>query len=190
MIEVEVVFHGPFRVSEGTGGQGVDQLAHRDRIPASTLKGVMRAAGHLRLGLDKPTIERLFGSTTSPAPWAWQDLDLLAAQRRVTNRARIPIDPVTGVAARRGLFLAEEVWVPGAASFWIDAIGAAETRRREDAVLLAACAMAVKSFGSARRRGLGWIGMHPKVSGKQVTAEAAAAAVIAAVAAVQGGDGR
>jgi CRISPR/Cas system CSM-associated protein Csm3 (group 7 of RAMP superfamily) len=183
MIEVEVAFHGPFRVSQGTGWQGVDQVAHRDRIPASSLKGVMKAAAAHRLGLPASTVARLFGTTTHPCPWAWGDMDLLDAQRRVTNRVRIPIDPATGVAARRGLFLAEEVWVAGRPSFQIDAIGPAGARGTDDPLLLAACAMAVKSLGAARRRGLGWVGMQPRVSGQAVTPDAAAAAVIKELAA-------
>lgn len=167
MIAVEVRFHGPFRISQGVGEDGVDDTATRDRIPASSLKGVMRAAAMQRLSLNQAVVERVFGSIREPSLWGWTDLRMPNA--RITTRVRVPIDPATHTAAQGALVVAQEVWNNAPCGFAIEWLGPFGSDAGDDAMLLAACALAVKSLGSSRRRGLGWVSFTPIVEGVRVS---------------------
>lgn len=174
MIEVSVEFHGPFRVAEGTAGDGVDEVA-RDGIPASSLKGVMRAAAAYRLALPAVVVDRIFGTVATASPWAWTDLRL--REPIVTTRTRVPLDPVTRTAVRGGLLVAQEVWSASAESFSVEWCGAADDEHLGDAHVLAGIAMSVKSLGASRRRGLGWVSLRPSVAGTPLSPTDAAAAI-------------
>lgn len=179
-VQITVALHGPYRVATGSANRGLDAVVDRERIPATSLKGVMRAAAVEILALDPSTISRIFEGDGQGSPWSWSDILLPEGDEcLVRNRVRIPINPDTGVAADGGLFLAEEMWVRGDLSFSVELFGAADDPAG-DARLLAASAMAVKGLGSSRRRGLGWVTMSASVDKKQVTASEASRAVIAA----------
>lgn len=173
-IEVTVKLHTPARIATGRAARGLDAVLDREIIPASSLKGIMRATGREILGLSEPTLGRLFGTATGQASaWAWSDIELPSAAV-VGTRVRIPIDPATGVARTGGLLHAEELWVDEPMHFTIQQISAAS---ESDACLLAACAMAVKGLGASRRRGLGWVTMTAQIAGRQVGAVEAASLV-------------
>lgn len=178
MLEIPVKFHTPFRISTGTGDQNADVVALADRIPASSLKGVMRAAAQVRLGIPEPVVLRIYGSTDRDCPWGWTDLKLDDAAT-VRIRVQVPIDRRSGTAKRGALLKSEEIWVNQDQHFAIDRIVSGDETTADDAVLLAACALAVQSLGASRRRGLGWVSMTPKIDGVPVTPKDAAAAVIA-----------
>lgn len=179
MLEIPVKFHTPFRVSTGTGDQKADVVVLADRIPASSLKGVMRAAAQIRLELPELVVLRLFGSAERDCPWGWTDLRLdEAATIRV--RVQVPIDRRTGTARRGALLKAEEIWVNRDQQFAVERTSTRDETTDKDAVLLAACALAVQSLGASRRRGLGWVSMTPRLAGDPVTPEAAPAAVVEA----------
>lgn len=167
---VDVTFHGPLRIALGLGRDGTDAVVNPDRIPATSLKGVMRAAATRELGLTSDLVNAIFGTPLSPSPWAWTDLALTADQRRVAVRARIPIDNDAGAAARQGLFLAEELWITGTHRFTVDRTGplGPETARRH-LYLLAGAAGCLTSMGSSRRRGLGWVSCVAGVAGADGT---------------------
>ena len=179
MIEISVTvhFHAPFRVATGRAKDGYDAVLDPQRIPASTLKGVMRGAATEILGLSPKSLTRLFGSVGSASVWAWDDLELPDGPgKAITDRIRIRMDPDRGIAAEGGLLLAQELWMDRSANFTIEQV-AATSSARADAELLAAAAMAVKGLGASRRRGLGWITAVPQIGGTAVTASTAAAAV-------------
>lgn len=154
----EIAFHGPFRVSTGLAGRGADVTVDMaNPVPASSLKGVMRAAARNVLPRQEVLCQEVFGTARSPSPWAWSSASFVQSTRQ--RRARAAIDPVTGTAVDGALLFAEEVW-SDRATFSIDPIRylREETRRRHELVLLAS-AHAVHALGSDRRRGLGWVGL-------------------------------
>lgn len=181
-LTIAVTFHGPVRVARGQAEAGLDDVVDRSRIPASSLKGVMRAAARYRLALPAAVVEHVFGTRRQAGAWSWDDLRLdgegiVAA---VTSRIRIPVDALSGAAARRGLHHAEELWVRGRPTFHVECTAPGGEVTPDEKLLLAAAAMAVHSLGSSRRRGLGWVSLQPHLEGRPVDAAAAAAAVVAA----------
>lgn len=176
-LNVSVALHTPTRIATGRAARGLDAVLDPELIPASSLKGVMRAAATEILDLPAQTVLRLFGGPAGQAsPWAWSDIDLAGSNSVISTRVRVPLDPVSGVAVEGGLFHAEELWVDQELSFTVHQVS--ETADpRVDALLLAASAMSVKGIGAARRRGLGWTTMTAAIGGQQVGAQDAARAV-------------
>ncbi|MGB7983281.1 MAG: RAMP superfamily CRISPR-associated protein [Candidatus Nanopelagicales bacterium] len=185
MINVTVAFHAPIRISTGTARDGIDASALADYVPGSSLKGAMRAAGRVRLGLPEPVLTRLFGDTGVASAWSWDDL-AYGPESRLTTRVRIPVS-IGGAASRGGMLVAEEVWVPADStpSFSIHRQAPRGEVQPQDELLLGGCARAVKSLGAARRRGMGWVTMTPSVSGNVIDPCEVAAAIHAARRAVQ-----
>ncbi len=185
VLEIGVTFHGPVRVARGQSANGLDDIVDRRWIPASSLKGVMRAAAALRLGLPEGAVLTAFGSPRRAGAWVWNDLRLEweGVTTEVTSRVRITVDEQSGAASRRSLQHAEELWVRGVPVFAVERIAPPTRGEQDDALLVAAAALAVKSIGSGRRRGLGWVTLEPRVDGRPVPPAEAAAAVVAARAA-------
>lgn len=180
VLDISVTLHTPTRIATGRAARGLDAVVDTEVIPASSLKGVMRSAATEILDLPAQTVNRLFGGAGGQtSPWAWSDIDLAERDCVIGTRVRIPIDPVTGVAAEGGLFHAEELWVDQALAFTITQV-LGTSNPRDDAILLAACAMSVKGIGAARRRGLGWTTMSAGIAGTRVGALEAARAVVRA----------
>lgn len=155
----EVTFHTPFRVATGRAGPGVDSAIDRDvLLPASSLKGIMLSAARDLLAVDSARVQAVFGTVHRPSPWGWSDATLASVVR---PRARVQINPDTGVVTTGALALAEEV-LATTAEFTVDQIGWIEaTDQLEQEQLLAASAAAVTSLGGDRRRGLGWVSLRP-----------------------------
>lgn len=62
VIKVTVLFHGPFRVATGVATPGTDETVNReDLLPASSLKGLMRASAVRLLPHRPELIHRTFG---------------------------------------------------------------------------------------------------------------------------------
>lgn len=177
-IHVQVTMHGPFRVSTGVAAHGLDAVVDPERIPASSLKGVMRAAAVEILGIGPERLTRIFGGGGDASPWAWNDLRL-PEDRQITTRVRIPIESESGAAAKGGLFHAQEAWVAQPVNFEIEQV-AATTDPAADALILAAAARAVKGLGASRRRGLGWTTWEPLIDEADTSLDSLVAAVQAA----------
>lgn len=182
-VTVHVTAHGPMRVASGHAGRGLDAVVDRDRIPASSLKGVMRATATNLLALPTSSVDRLFGSVATPSPWAWSDVDLGGdgVSSHVTSRVRVRIDAETGTVAEGALMHAEELWLEGDPVFRIDQIDRVDDPGL-DGRLLAAIARAVHSLGASRRRGMGWVTLRPVLddTGKELTAREATDALMVA----------
>lgn len=178
-INVEVHSHTPMRIATGRAQRGLDAVLDPERLPASSLKGVMRAAAREVLGLDEAAVAAVFGAPGSPSAWAWSDAELPdGPDKEITTRVRVPIDASTGVAATGGMLHAEELWLDAPISFTIEQVAALDDADRQ-AEVLAAAAMAVKGVGASRRRGLGWTTWRPSIDGKPVDARSLAATIIA-----------
>lgn len=155
-----ITFHTPFRVAVGDRRAEADQAVDPDLLlPATSMKGVMRAAAALVLPPTLVDIDQVFGAPSQPSPWSWSPIEL--DRVNVTTRSRVRIDETTGTAWPGGLFNGDEVTASGA-TFSVDAISLvpAETLERHEAVLAVAGA-AVHHVGADRRRGLGWVTIRP-----------------------------
>lgn len=197
-LEFRVTFHAPFRVGTGTGGPGVDQTACRLDLdgralvaPASTVKGIMRAAA-VDLAEDllpAVLVDEVFGARGQQSPWSWSGLTVPAESVTTRQRTRIEICRETGTVARDMLAVAEELVINGTGAFTVIRPGflpplEPEAGRRHRAVLRMAAGL-VTGAGGTRRRGLGWISMAPAVD----DVEAQARTDLGTLAADPGGGG-
>jgi CRISPR/Cas system CSM-associated protein Csm3 (group 7 of RAMP superfamily) len=159
---VTITFHGPFRVATGSARGGTDETVDlADPLPASSLKGLMRACARELLPGARGLVDAVFGTAAEPSPWHWEPV-VFATTPQPHTRARVKIDPVTGTAADGHLMFGEELWAttgrfrvtgPG---HWI------HPHPEEDHRTVLVCAAAgVKSLGADRRRGLGWVSLVP-----------------------------
>jgi hypothetical protein len=169
VLEFRVNFHTPFRVGTGTVRPGVGQTAYRQEVadqlliaPASTVKGVMRAAA-LEL-LPDSLVAEVFGGRGTQCGWSWSGLTVPATAVHPRSRTRIEIEPATGTVAKDMLAVAEELVISEVGSFTVRRLGflsmATEVERRHRAVLRVAAGL-VSGAGGTRRRGLGWISVDP-----------------------------
>lgn len=160
---VTIHFHGPFRIGTGQARLGLGATVDRsDPIPATSLKGLMRASAERLLLRHRPdVIWAVFGAPRQPSPWHWGPVDFPGvAEPIVARRARVMLDPRTGTAVASQLLIGEEFSVPGATARFaverFDVLPAGLDEHTHLAVL--ACAAAgVHEIGAGRSRGLGWV---------------------------------
>ncbi|MGW1677944.1 RAMP superfamily CRISPR-associated protein [Saccharopolyspora sp. NPDC002376] len=165
-LEFEILFHGPFRVALGQGGPGVhNTISRRDALPASSLKGVVRATAALLLGPDNPAVAEVFGSSRRPCPWHWsspqpsirEDDQARASWYAPMPTARVRIDRETHTAAEDMLAIAEQTGAESATFAVTQTARIDDLAKHQDVLLVAA--QATRSLGALRRRGLGWVGI-------------------------------
>ena len=152
-----VAFHGPFHVARGSAESGFDRTVDRDfLLPASSVKGVMRAEAVGVLGLPGSMVADVFGAPGCHSPWAWSDATI--HDSHVGRVARIRVRPgLGGEVADHHLMLGEHVWADSA-TFVIDQTASLSAEEEDRHVLvLRACAHSLTSLGGARNRGEGWV---------------------------------
>lgn len=160
-------FHGPFHVGSGVPSQGLDRVLDRQvLLPATSLKGLMRATAAEVLGMAPGTVNVVFG-TFGPnvaqqssgrriaSPWNWGDARP-EGPVSIHRGARISVTE-QGSAERGFLMLGENAWVRQA-SFTVSPTrqipaDALSTQR----LVLRGSARAVTSLGGGRTRGDGWV---------------------------------
>ncbi len=163
-------FHGPFRVGTGRGRDGVDAAIDLDDpLPASHLKGLMRASARTLLPRADPLLDQVFGAERDRgnSPWAWDSAHPaggswydLTPQRTV----RISIDDNSGTAIPDCLLVGDQLWpdVGLRATFTVTRAGfVPPAERPQHEALLRIAARATTALGAQRRRGLGWITIRP-----------------------------
>lgn len=157
-VEFRVAFAAPFRVSAGHARPGVDERIDRDSpLPATSLKGLMRATAGQLFGEKHPLVAAVFGSPAAPSPWSWSEARPLGdvwKEPVIVSRVRIGEDHV----ADDDMLASAEVTQAGAATFTVTQHG----HLTDDALalhraLLAVVGQATRSLGANRRRGLGWV---------------------------------
>lgn len=150
-------FLSPFRVSTGEAAAGVSATIDiLDPLPATSLKGVMRATAKQLLGEQAALVGEVFGDAQRPCPWHWGDAVPTAgdwAPPQIT--ARVQIDAMSHTATRDMLALAEET-TAARTEFVITRMAPVRDVELQAAVL-AITARSTRSLGAARRRGLGWV---------------------------------
>lgn len=152
-------FKTPFAVTAGQTGDGVDARVDPDQwLPASSLKGLLRAEAEHELRIPAWLVEEVFGSSTARrggSPWAWSDAEF-DTQATSGRRARIKIID-DGRSDEGNLLVAEYVWATSA-TFTVES---QRPMTDDDAgrhrLVLRAAARSVTSLGAARRRGQGWV---------------------------------
>lgn len=154
-LEFAISFHGPFRVGAGAAVPGLDAPVDRSRLlPASSLKGLLRAEATERLRLPAPLVDAVFGSRTTPCPWWWSDARI--TNPHITPSTKIKVDE-RGRAERGFLRFGEQVWADGGTFTVEQRLPLPEAEAARHMNILVASALSVSSLGSSRRRGEGWV---------------------------------
>lgn len=160
-LHIEITFHGPFHIATGQARDGV--LATVDRLaplPATSLKGLMRASARRLLPYRSDLVAEVFGASGRTSPWHWDNVEL-ADPWHVQQRARIGIDPQTGAARTDFLVVGEEIWAESAELWITERLPLDEATRARHTTVLACAAAGVHGLGSDRRRGWGWVDLRP-----------------------------
>jgi len=169
-LSFQVRFHGPFRVGTGRGHDGVDAaIDPDDPLPASHLKGLMRASARKLLLPADSLLDEVFGAgrDRGNSPWAWDSARPGSGSWHdvtVRNTVRISIDDDSGTVVPDHLLVGAQLWPDACfrATFTVTRAGAvppAVLPRHE--ALLRIAAQATTALGAQRRRGLGWITIRP-----------------------------
>lgn len=150
-----ITFHTPFHVSTGTSEKGLDRLVDVDNpLPASSLKGRMRAAASEDLGLPSALVDDVFGHVGAPSPWWWSDAEFDSLT--VRNITQIKVNDRSGTSERGFLMFGQHVWATTAVFDVVRRVVQAD-RFPDHELVLRASARAITSLGGQRRRGEGWV---------------------------------
>lgn len=163
-VSFTVTFHSPFRVGASTGQDGVDLMVDvAEPLAGDHLKGLMRAAARDVLRLTDASVNEVFGSRSSPSPWAWSAAELESdGGWDLGTRHRVAIDESTHSARKDHLVLGQHAWTPKA-TFCVEQKAFVTISRHEAQLVVLRCAgAAVHNIGGWRRRGLGWVGITPE----------------------------
>lgn len=164
-----ITFHGPFRVARGEASGGADLTVDRQTpLPASSIKGLMRAAAEHVLRIPEPWLMAVFGADTGgdqAGPglggvldqWCWSDPEIGQGLRTIDRAARIRLQP-DGTVMDRHLLVGEQVWVHEPVPFTVTRLGPVHPADLDaHRLILRASARAVLALGGQRRRGFGWV---------------------------------
>jgi len=141
-----------------------------DPLPASSLKGVMRAAALEVMRAEGALVSRVFGSEFAESPWVWSSAQPGGGQWPAPSvRARVSIDEQSHTVIEDRLMLAEVLEPTQPATFAITNRALVPEKEHDTHVALLRCAAAaVRHIGSQRRRGLGWVKIR---DGEDITPE-------------------
>ncbi|WP_433678308.1 RAMP superfamily CRISPR-associated protein [Nocardia sp. CA-119907] len=158
-LRFRIEFATPLRVSTGHAGPGVDAaIDPTDPLPATSLKGVMRATTIQLLGPDHPHVAAVFGSPAAACPWEWSNAAPVSGTiwQPPRRAARIRINE-HHVADHDMLAVTEQTHT-SAATFTIRDTGSLDDADHAlHIAVLAVAGQATRSLGANRRRGLGWV---------------------------------
>lgn len=159
VLHFTITFHGPFHIARGQAVEGLDRTVDRTvPLPASSIKGLLRAEAREQLGIRPDLVGEIFGDRVRPCPWAFSDAVVAPLQgdrSQFRRTARIRLDQ-DGQASNRFLMIGEQVWAR-TAEFAIEQVVPGIARAEDHALVLTAAAQSVTSLGGARRRGEGWV---------------------------------
>lgn len=156
-----ITFNGPFRVATGVPTAGFDVAVGDDPLPASSLKGAMRATARRVVGPDHWLIGEIFGTEGDASPWSWSSAHFDTAVA-TGARTRIAIDDDTHTVIENALVRSQH-YEAATATYQIEATGpipAGQVDHHRD--VLVAAARGTQSLGADRNRGFGWVTIsHP-----------------------------
>lgn len=156
-----ITFHGPFHIATGGNRDGITTIDAKDPLPATSLKGVMRASAKRLLNEESTLVKRIFGSGRAPTPWRWSPA--VPDERgwaKPQPTARVSIDSNTGTARTDMLAFSEHTHAVQA-SFHVTQNGFLDEEQLTlHRSALAVSGQAIRSIGGLRRRGLGWVSVQ------------------------------
>ena len=167
MITFTLAMHGPFHVSTGTPDEGMDSPIDLScPLPATSLKGLLRAEVTERLDIPQPITDEIFGRAAwspsqhpqSSAPGAWSWTDALFEEVTPTTFTRIRID-ASGRTVPGLLGFGMHAWARGGTFTVEPKVRLDDIVRSRHLLVLRAAARSVSSLGGDRRRGSGWVTM-------------------------------
>lgn len=160
-LDFDVDFHGPFHVATGTSDLGSDRTVDRRApLPASSLKGLMRAHAHGVLKIHDGLVEQIFGARGRSSSWAWSDASFDTFETRRAARIRIS-DGESGLVDERFLMIGEHVWA-SSATFSVRQLRSMSVEDSDaQQLVLRAAALSISALGGGRRRGEGWVSIRP-----------------------------
>lgn len=154
-VEFTITFHSPFRVSTGHAAPGLDAGVDAENpLPASSIKGVMRATAAQLLG-ENPLVDEVFGSPTQESPWLWHHAT--GEWDAPKPAARVSINSTTHAAAHDMLAVHEQIGADTAHFTVTQRHPLDERTLATHRLVLAVAGQATRSLGGGRRRGLGWV---------------------------------
>lgn len=166
MTTFTITFHGPFHVGTGVPQRGLDATVDADcPLPASSLKGLMRAAAEHVLGVSTAITAEVFGDpapepgapahqTRRQSPWSWTDARFDGVE--ISRHSRIRVDDA-GRVGRGFLMLGQQVWAKQAKYDVEPFLLLDPATEARHVLVLRAAARAVTSVGAGRHRGHGWV---------------------------------
>ncbi|MFC7343248.1 RAMP superfamily CRISPR-associated protein [Saccharopolyspora griseoalba] len=154
-LEFSITFHSPFRVSTGHAAPGLDTgVDGANPLPASSLKGVMRATASQLLG-EVRLVDEVFGSPEQESPWLWRDA--VGNWDQPKPATRVSLDAETHAAAKDMLVVQEQIGTDSARFTITQRHRLDEQDFAKHRLVLAVAGQATRSLGGNRRRGLGWV---------------------------------
>lgn len=154
-MEFVIAFHSPFRVSTGHAAPGLDAgVDAANPLPASSIKGVMRATATQLLGASA-IVADVFGSPKRESPWLWHDAT--GTWDPPKPAARVSMDNDTHAAAHDMLAMQEQIGAETAHFTITQRHPLHEHTLDKHHLVLAVAGQATRSLGGDRRRGLGWV---------------------------------
>ena len=158
----EVTFHTPFVISSGKALDGLDHTIDEETpFPSSAVKGLLRAHAEHWLGLPKPLVGEVFGTTRKGSDWIFSDVVVdrvgtgsleHGVEPSLWNRVRVDEN---GRAEEHALVAGQQCWAEKG-EFTVAWVGPGEPPKLHVLVLRAA-ARDIVSIGLNRRRGFGWV---------------------------------
>ena len=161
---------GPFAVGTGQPSGGLDDTVRSQTpLPASEIKGAMRAAACVLLDVNRGAagpggvLNAIFGAEGSSGAWAWTDAgpeDCFLIEKRSRTR----LSQQTGMVTRESLAATQSAWVAAGKqpTFAIEQLAHLDDGHiKEHVALLVAAAHAVTAVGSWRTRGMGAVSFRP-----------------------------
>lgn len=153
----------PALTSTGHPLDGFDVVTDVDEpLDGRTLKGLIKATCRTHLGVPDAQIDEIFGTTTATSMWSF-DVGPPANSMAV-HTARVQIGE-GGTAVKDMLVLARAVDFDGLrldlspSPLLLDSQRSKQLQRH--AIILTAATLSLRSIGSQRRRGVGWVEVTP-----------------------------
>lgn len=154
-----ISFKGPFLIGGAAPGDGFNARPDTDvLIPATSIKGRLRAEATHVLGINEELVDDIFGTADNDGKWWFSDVDVDDPVFEIGNRVALDKDnPESGRADDHQLVFFQHCWAD-TGKFTIEPLVtiAPEEQQKHEAVLEAA-ARSVTNLGGMRRRGHGWV---------------------------------
>lgn len=154
-VRFRIQFESPFLVSTGRAKAGYDATPDDEvPLPATAIKGLMRAQAREVLGVGEPWENLTYGAPRRPSHWAWSDARF-DADPQIAPASRVSVGN-RGVKRTGFLAITQVLWADSA-EFVVALTDSRASDLAEQCVVLRASALSISSLGSNRRRGHGWV---------------------------------